>query len=116
MSTETPISPKYGWLQSRSGIVLHHIHGVDLDTWNEWWEQESVPGYKHPEVVAACGRRFAASLPGIFSRMGAPRCRGCCTRLGLPQGDGAPVNDVELNSEAAAAKAELTRLTREVEP
>jgi len=31
-------------------------------------------------------------MPGIFSRMGAPRCKACCRALGLPEGDGAPYN------------------------
>jgi hypothetical protein len=31
-------------------------------------------------------------MPGIFSRMGAPRCKNCCKKLKIPDGDGAPFN------------------------
>lgn len=31
-------------------------------------------------------------MPGIFSRMGAPRCENCCRKLEIPDGKGAPFN------------------------
>ena len=42
--------------------------------------------------VAACGRGLDFHIPGIFSRMGRPRCKDCCRRLGIQPGDGAPFN------------------------
>jgi hypothetical protein len=32
-------------------------------------------------------------IPGIFTRMGAERCRHCCRMTGMPQGKGSPKND-----------------------
>ena len=44
-------------------------------------------------VITVCGRAFKRTgMPGILSRMGAPRCRACCRRLGIAEGDGAPFN------------------------
>jgi hypothetical protein len=44
-------------------------------------------------VRLACGRTAGALwIPGMFSRMGAPRCTGCCRALGYPQGKGSPKN------------------------
>ncbi|WP_255569229.1 hypothetical protein [Roseomonas alba] len=40
-------------------------------------------------------------MPGLFSRTGAPRCPACCAALGIPFGDGAPLNTLE--GEAADA-------------
>jgi hypothetical protein len=48
------------------------------------------------DVTFACGRRRpVAVLPGVFTRMSAPRCAQCCDRSGLPRGDGSPKNDAE---------------------
>lgn len=45
-------------------------------------------------VRLACGRTAAGLwIPGVFTRMGAPRCTGCCRALGYPPGKGSPKND-----------------------
>lgn len=45
-------------------------------------------------VRLACGRTAAlVCIPGLFTRLGAPRCRGCCRATGLPPGLGSPKND-----------------------
>lgn len=44
------------------------------------------------EAVTACNRKGVFSMPGLLSRMGAPRCPKCCAALGIPEGDGAPFN------------------------
>ena len=46
------------------------------------------------EGTTACGRSGRFDMPGIFSRMGAPRCRQCCKKVGIPPGDGAPFNNM----------------------
>lgn len=40
-----------------------------------------------------CGRSCRLTIPGVFSRMGAPRCPACCAAAGLPPGAGSPKND-----------------------
>lgn len=44
-------------------------------------------------ALTACGRKGLGLIPGIFSRMGRPRCRRCCAATGLPDGTGSPKND-----------------------
>ena len=45
------------------------------------------------DVETVCGEKWeATNMPGFLSRTGAPRCRKCCKRLGIPPGIGAPYN------------------------
>jgi len=45
------------------------------------------------DVETACGMRIKRTgMPGLLSGLGAPRCKVCCRRLGIPAGDGAPYN------------------------
>lgn len=45
------------------------------------------------QVRLACGRTAAGLwIPGVFTRMSAPRCSGCCRALGYPLGNGSPKN------------------------
>lgn len=50
-------------------------------------------GYRHGHGVSVCGARGYFTMPGIFSRMGRPRCGHCCNILVIPKGDGAPFNE-----------------------
>ncbi len=44
-------------------------------------------------VLTVCGRAFKSTpMPGFCSRTGAPRCRRCCRRVGIPEGLGNPYN------------------------
>ena len=92
------LTNKYAWLHTRrqSSDRLHYCPGVTFETWDSWWDEGSMPGYGAPELDTACGRRLAMTLPGLFSRMGMPRCAHCCDRLGIPRGAGAPLNDLTL--------------------
>lgn len=80
----------YDWVYGPRGEVLH---GPARDTSQEDYEELEDAG--HPmNFKLACGRRLTyASIPGIFSRMGAWRCRQCCDALGYPQGIGSPKNN-----------------------
>ena len=49
--------------------------------------------------TTACGLSGRLSMPGIFSRIGAPRCKKCCRKVGIPDGNGAPYNDEALAEE-----------------
>lgn len=85
---------KYSWLTSVVGWYrLHYIPGVTYDDWDNWWEDDNADH----EVIAICGTRFIATLPGIFSRMGLPRCAHCCDKLTIPRGNGAALNDKTLD-------------------
>lgn len=69
--------------------LLHYVPGEDDATWEAWWDVGPFP----KDRTAVCGAVFAATLPGMFSRMGAPRCDGCCTALAITPGKGAAMND-----------------------
>jgi hypothetical protein len=40
-----------------------------------------------------CGLTGQLHIPGVFTRMGAQRCRHCCRMTGMPPGQGSPKND-----------------------
>lgn len=71
------------WLQTARGTSLHRVSAI------KW---EDPPDRISGEGETVCGKRGWLSMPGIFSRMGATRCRQCCKALGIPQGAGAPFN------------------------
>lgn len=79
----------YDWLVSRAWNRLHfaELDATQLEALDE--DRLMVGG-----VRLSCGRTAAyISIPGFFTRMGAPRCTGCCRALGYPQGIGSPKND-----------------------
>lgn len=69
------------WMQIR-GIKLHRVYAID------WADSDEIGG----DGVTACGLMDELHMPGLFSRMGAPRCGVCCFAAGVPKGDGAPFN------------------------
>lgn len=95
--TADALTNKNAWLVSQTWDVLHYIPGVTSERWSTWWDDD-----EHA-VIAICGRKFEADLPGIFSRMGTRRCRACCKKLGIPHGSGAPPNDKALASVSLGA-------------
>lgn len=77
------------WLVSRKWNRLHFAELTD----EQLEELEYESGITGP-IRLACGRTAGAvSIPGLFTRMGAPRCIGCCAVVGYPPGKGSPKND-----------------------
>jgi hypothetical protein len=70
------------WLVTGRWTVLHRIASI------AWDDDDLIGG----DGEAVCGVRGRFRMPGIFSRMGLPRCARCCKRLGVPVGGGAPFN------------------------
>ena len=67
--------------------------------------------------TASCGLQTMFWIPGIFSRMGAPRCKRCCRATGLPQGKGSPKNDPECRKLLGLDSAEVAHnLDQTVQP
>jgi hypothetical protein len=56
------------------------------------WNDEDYNAYDE-EAETWCGQRGHGSIPGVFSRMGRPRCPTCCQTVGMPEGIGSPKND-----------------------
>lgn len=82
---------RFDWFATKTWRKLHAVrdedwtdeHRADMLAWGVW----------HP-VRLACGRTASqVFIPGPFTRMGAPRCTGCCRALGYPAGSGSPKND-----------------------
>ena len=73
---------EWDWYYTMYGMVLHHAAEFDL-----------ADGETSGDGVTSCGRKTFLMIPGIFSRMGLPRCKRCCAALGYPQGTGSPKND-----------------------
>jgi hypothetical protein len=74
---------EWDWTVLRSWRRLHAP-----DRWDDPREEMSDPTGR-----TACGRVGELSIPGMFSRLGLPRCRHCCRMTGMPPGDGSPKND-----------------------
>lgn len=81
------------WMQRKRGTRLHRVAEI------VWRDDDQINGHG----ITVCGERGFLDMPGILSRMGAPRCPRCCKALGVPQGDGAPYNDKTLPVEVRDA-------------
>ena len=80
------------WLVSKSWRKLHAVRDADWTDENRT-DMAAEWGVSSP-VRLACGRTAAGVwIPGMFTRMGAQRCKGCCRATGLPEGKGSPKND-----------------------
>ena len=77
------------WLQAPSAraVTLHRVVAYDAMDEETWVPVRLV------DATMVCGRRFPwAGMPGVLSRLGSPRCKSCCKRLGITAGFGAPFN------------------------
>lgn len=69
------------------GKVLHHVSRVAHAPTDQDWR---ISG------ESTCGLYLIPTgMPGVMSRIGAPRCKRCCRKLGLPEGFGNPHNETE---------------------
>lgn len=81
------VTAEWDWLYAKPWRILHHFELTKEQSKRLW------DNYLGP-MQATCGRTYETpSIPGIFSRMGLPRCQRCCDRLGYPRGKGSPKND-----------------------
>lgn len=91
MTSAELLQTKWEWMVTGDWNRLHY---VPADRDEEWLERTSDGGMIGR---SACGREALWELPGILSRLGRPRCAHCCREVGIPRGDGCPVNDETLN-------------------
>jgi len=76
------------WEQFATSAVLHRIAMARM-----WYAQDgSLAVSMGVDGRTACGMSGRLFVPGVGSRLGAPRCRSCCRALGIPWGEGAPYN------------------------
>jgi len=89
--TYKPAKLKYWrerWFQIDAKITLHRIAKIKWDH-----KEDRISG----KGIAVCGAEGFMSMPGIFSRMSAKRCKKCCELLELPNGIGCPYNNTDAN-------------------
>lgn len=80
------------WFVTKTWKMLHAVPDFDAEQREYIAENWGVKG----PVKLACGRTAAeVYIPGMFTRMGAMRCKGCCRAMGFPPGKGSPKNDAE---------------------
>jgi len=92
------LTEKLVWFQTMNGYSLHFLPLADSQ--GEWWEEAAEDGGK--DGVAKCGLAARFFTVGLFSRMGAPRCKACCKAVGVPFGDGVPMNTPKTGGEGVA--------------
>lgn len=89
---------EWDWVQVGDGDRLHAVATLSNDADEDWF------GVGTTE----CGLvTDSMRIPGIFTRMGATRCSGCCLKVGMPEGDQSPKNIDECRpvAEARIARA-----------
>lgn len=80
----------WAWVRSASGKKLHCVPDVlgEDGMWPQSFVEEG-----GADATALCGRASRFQPPGIFTRLHAQRCHGCCDTLGISYGFGTPRNE-----------------------
>ena len=81
------MSDPLSWYYTANGERLHHLPGSGAPFWDQAVNEGGAMG------LAACGQPGRYIAPGVMHRLGLPRCVRCCDSLGIPWGNGTPVND-----------------------
>ena len=87
------LQTKYEWMVTGGWNRLHYVPGNHDDA---WWDEATDLGI---DGTSACGLTTRWHIPGVLARMGRPRCIHCCRSIGIPRGDGCPINDKTLNAD-----------------
>lgn len=75
------------WVQFPGGGDSGTLHRAGAVAWDG-------PGaWEHGHGSALCGRTGVVVVPGILSRLGAPRCPACCAAAGVNVYFGHPRNE-----------------------
>jgi hypothetical protein len=98
--TAFPISENYfcWWLTTQT--AWNRLHAVPGDALTPEQMHDAIDQGEPNILRTACGRTLALTYAGIGSRLGMPRCAHCCRTLGIPAGNGTPVNEAWVKREA----------------
>ena len=99
MTSEWREIAEWDWVCVGRGDRLHAVATLTNDADEDWY------GVGTTECGLATDYMH---IPGIFSRMAAPRCQHCCTKVGLPQGKQSPKNVDECRPTVEDRIARLT--------
>ena len=81
------------WVQvGRDSVKLHRV----AEMVDDWEADGFIP--IGGQGVTCCGAEGRVAMPGVISRLGAPRCKVCCRVVGIPSGVGVPGNDSSLTA------------------
>lgn len=85
------------WLVT--GTRWNRLHALPEALWDRWDDEQVdlLCDYPGPTATALCGYEGPWQMPGVFTRIGAPRCAHCCRKLGIERGDGTPNNMPRFN-------------------
>lgn len=87
-----PANHDYWWLTT--WLSWDRLHAVPRDAVDPDDEDAcDVLRSEGPVLTARCGIARPMAWPGMFSRLGLPRCAHCCRALGIPRGQGTPANE-----------------------
>ena len=85
-ATEWREIAEWDWVVFTNGRALHCLARVQSSP-------EEIAEIWGARAITWCGRHGDVWIPGMFVRMGAQRCKQCCSVAGFPQGTGSPKND-----------------------
>lgn len=92
---------------------LHHTT-LTAEQYEELGNWSQIHTEDDPPITLTCGSKTPSIyIPGLFTRMGAPRCCHCCDRLSYPRGSGSPKNDDTLRP---VVLQKLSDATNSVQP
>jgi hypothetical protein len=77
---------EWDWVVTGRWDKLHHLAAFDdpEQAGKDWGGPARLSCGRHSKFVC---------IPGVGTRMDAPRCQQCCRKLGYPDGIGSPKND-----------------------
>lgn len=87
----TPANHNHWWVHTTSATRLHALPGTTINPDDS--EELELFRWEGITTRAVCGRERTWWWPGVFSRLGLPRCGDCCDRLGIERGNGTPGNE-----------------------
>lgn len=91
---------EWDWVQLGRGEVLHAVQTLD--------DPEATEDEWGGDGTTECGKHGYLAIPGLLSRMGAPRCQRCCSVTGMPSGVQSPKN---VNTCRPVAEARIAALS-----
>ncbi|MEO3869355.1 hypothetical protein ABGB18_11035 [Nonomuraea sp. B12E4] len=92
----------------------HRLHAVPGDALTVEDHHAAIDAGEPYVRTTVCGRTLPLTYAGMVSRFSMPRCSACCEALGIPRGNGTPVN--EAAEKRAKAEREAASLPPETAP
>lgn len=104
--TSFPVTANHDhwWLTTQPLWNRLHAYPADALDRNDEDAVEALCCGPWPVLEAVCGLEKPVTMPGVFSRLGMPRCGHCCRKLAIGSGNGAPANEKAREPRGAMVK------------